>query len=137
MEYIARALGLWISGLGIFSVSISAFLHPVQAHSNLIGVANPRRLVFMVFENPRLPLASSLLIIPLMIAEVRKLLEGRPFEPFSIVTSAGIRYRVASPDHADLNPPNSRVLVWFDDGTGVVVSGLHIAAVELEKPQAA
>jgi len=70
-----------------------------------------------------------------MIAEVRKFLHSRPFEPFSIVTSAGMRYRVASPDHADINPQNSRVLVWFDDGTGVVVSGIHIAAVELESSQ--
>lgn len=72
-----------------------------------------------------------------MTAEIRKLLEARPFEQFAIVTSAGIRYRVPSPEHADLNPQRSRVVVWFDDETWVVVSGLHIAAVELEKPQAA
>lgn len=72
-----------------------------------------------------------------MIEEVRKLLAGRPFEPFSIVTSAGIRYRVSSPDHADVNPQKSRVLIWFDDETGVVVSGIHIAAVKLENRQTA
>jgi hypothetical protein len=72
-----------------------------------------------------------------MTDEVRKFLEACPFEPFRIVTTAGMRYRVASRDHASLNPQNSRVWVWFDDGTGVVVSGLHIAAVELENSQAA
>jgi hypothetical protein len=27
------------------------------------------------------------------------------------------------------------VIVWFDDGSSVTVSGLHIAAVEKEAPQ--
>ena len=72
-----------------------------------------------------------------MIADVRRLLSARPFQRFSVVTSSGDRYRVLSPDHAGLNPQGTRVLVWFDDETGVVVSGMHIAAVELEKSQAA
>ena len=72
-----------------------------------------------------------------LIADVRRLLGARPFQRFSVVTSRGDRYRVLSPDHADLNPQATRVLVWFDDETGVVVSGIRIAAVELEESQAA
>ena len=60
-----------------------------------------------------------------------------PFEPFAIVTSSGIRYRVPSADHATINPQSSRVVVWFEDESGVIISGLHIAAVEKEGPQKA
>jgi hypothetical protein len=65
-----------------------------------------------------------------MIADVRQFLEAGPFEPFSIVTSSGNRYRIPSADHASINPQVSRVVVWFDDESGVIVSGLHITAVE-------
>ena len=58
-----------------------------------------------------------------MIADIRQFLEAGPFEPFSIVTSSGNRYRVPSADHANINPQESRVVVWFDDESGVIVSG--------------
>jgi hypothetical protein len=70
-----------------------------------------------------------------MIADVRHFLESGPFEPFVFVTSSGSRYRVPSADHATINPQGSRVVVWFDDESGVIVSGLHIASVEKEAPQ--
>ena len=72
-----------------------------------------------------------------MIADIRRFLESGPFEPFVIVTSSGNRYRVASADHANINPQGTRLTVWFDDDSGVIVSGLHIAAVEKEAPQKA
>jgi len=72
-----------------------------------------------------------------MVASIRRLLSARPFRPFSVVTSSGDHYRVLSPDHADVNPKGTQVLVWFDDESGVVVAGIHIAALETEKPQAA
>lgn len=72
-----------------------------------------------------------------MIAGIRQLLEAGPFEPFFIVTSPGNRYRVASADHASINPQGSRVVVWFDDESSVTMSGLHIAALEKEAPQKA
>jgi hypothetical protein len=72
-----------------------------------------------------------------MIDEVRQFLASEPFEPFVIVTSSGNRYRIASADHATVNPQNSRVVVWFDDEGGVIVSGLHIASVEREAPHKA
>ena len=70
-----------------------------------------------------------------MIADVRRFLLSGPFEPFVIVTSSGNRYRIPSADHATVNPQGSRVVVWFDDESGVIISGLHIAAVEREAPQ--
>jgi len=65
-----------------------------------------------------------------MTADVRHHLDARPFEPFSIVTSSGQRYRVATADHASVNPRGSRTVVWFDDDSSVTVAGLHIAAIE-------
>ncbi|HEY3853515.1 MAG TPA: hypothetical protein VGO67_03880 [Verrucomicrobiae bacterium] len=67
-----------------------------------------------------------------MIADIRHHLQSGPFEPFSIVTSSGDRYRIASPDHAGIHPRGSRVVVWFDDDSSVTVSGLHIVAIEKE-----
>ena len=67
-----------------------------------------------------------------MIADVRHHLEARPFEPFSIITSSGNRYRVATADHADINPIGNRTVVWFDDGGSVTVAGLHIVYIEKE-----
>jgi hypothetical protein len=72
-----------------------------------------------------------------MITDIRRLLDARPFEPFFVVSSRGRHYRVASPDHAGINPRGSRLLVWFDDDSEVIVSALHIEAIEMERPQAA
>jgi hypothetical protein len=72
-----------------------------------------------------------------MIADVSHFLESGPFEPFVIVTSSGNRYRVPSADHATINPQRSRVVAWFDDESGVIISGLHIASVEKESPEKA
>ena len=72
-----------------------------------------------------------------MITDIQRLLAARPFEPFSIVSSSGQHYRVASPDHATVNRQGSRLLVWFDNESEVIVSGLHIAAIETGKPRAA
>lgn len=71
---------------------------------------------------------------PDMIEDVRQHLLARPFEPFVIVTSSGHRYRVPTAEHAAINPKGSRVVVWFDDGSGVTLSGLHITAVEKGVP---
>ncbi len=65
-----------------------------------------------------------------MIGDIRRLLEAGAFEPFSIVTSSGNSYRIASADHAGINPRGSRVVIWFDDDSSVTVSGLHIVAIE-------
>jgi hypothetical protein len=72
-----------------------------------------------------------------MISDIRRLLDTRPFAPFSVVSSSGQHYRISSPDHAGINPQGSRLLVWFDDDSEVIVSAMHIAAIEMERPQAA
>jgi hypothetical protein len=65
-----------------------------------------------------------------MINGVRQYLHANPFEPFMIVTSSGNRYPVATPEHAGTNPRGSRVVVWFDDGGSVTLSGLDIVGIE-------
>lgn len=67
-----------------------------------------------------------------MIEDVRDFLEERPFVPFTIVTTGGSRYRVATPDHSSISPPPRRVVVWTDSGGSVIISGLHVASVEKE-----
>ena len=67
-----------------------------------------------------------------MIPEVRQHLQAGPFEPFVIITSSGHRYRIASADHASINPQGSRVVVWFDDDSSVTISGLQIVAIKKE-----
>ncbi len=71
-----------------------------------------------------------------MIANIRQFLEAGPFAPFFIVTSSGNRYRVATADHASINPRGSQVVVWFDDSS-VIISGLHVTALEREAPHKA
>ena len=70
-----------------------------------------------------------------MIADIRQLLNARPFEPFFIVTTGGNRHRVPTDEHAGTDPQRSRVVVWFDDGSSVTVAGLHVAAIEKEATQ--
>lgn len=65
-----------------------------------------------------------------MTPDVRQLLSAVPFETFSIVTSSGHRYPIASPDHAGVNPRGNRVVVWFDDEGSVTLSAIHIVAIE-------
>jgi hypothetical protein len=72
-----------------------------------------------------------------MIVNIQRFPEAGPFAPFFIVTSSGNRYRVATADHAGINPRGSQVVVWFDDESSVRVPGLNVAAIEKEAPQKA
>jgi hypothetical protein len=65
-----------------------------------------------------------------MAGDVKKLLSARPFVPFTIVTSGGSRYEVPTAEHCGIDPQSSRVVVWFDDGSGITIAGLHIASLE-------
>jgi hypothetical protein len=69
-----------------------------------------------------------------MIGDIRQHLEAAPFEPFTIVTTSGMRYPVPSADHAGLNPKSSRVVVWFDDDASVTIAGLHVSSIEKGLP---
>jgi hypothetical protein len=44
---------------------------------------------------------------------------------------------VPTAEHAAIDPQRSRLVIWFDDGSSVMVSGLHIASVEMEAKQKA
>ncbi len=72
-----------------------------------------------------------------MIGDLKRLLGASPFEPFTVVTSGGARYPVPTADHAGISPTMKRFVIWFDDGTSVVLSGLHITAIELGTTAAA
>ncbi len=65
-----------------------------------------------------------------MTADIRQFLEARPFVPFSIITSSGKNYRVATPDHVSINPKGTRVIVYFDDDSHVAITPLHISSLE-------
>ena len=51
-----------------------------------------------------------------MIDEIRKRLQRVPFVPFSVGTSDGHEYGVASVDHAHISPRGNRVVVFDDEG---------------------
>lgn len=63
-------------------------------------------------------------------SEIRQCLHAAPFEPFTILTSGGERYAVPTADHASANPPGNRVVVWFNDGSSVMLASLHIVSIE-------
>lgn len=69
-----------------------------------------------------------------MIAEITERLTTLPFQPFTIVTSSGQKYRVQSRDHAHISPTGKCVLVFLDNDASIVISGLHIVATEQERP---
>lgn len=72
-----------------------------------------------------------------MIENMRRLLAARPFVPFSIVSTGGNRYRVASNEHAAVSPQPYRVTVWFEEGGSVMVPAPHLASVAQEPARAA
>ena len=72
-----------------------------------------------------------------MTGDIRQFLAAQPFEEFTVITSGGNRYAVPTPDHADVNPNGSRVVIWFDDDSSVTISGLHITAIEKKSSQPA
>ena len=64
-----------------------------------------------------------------MIATVRALLQRQPFTPFSVVMCSGQRHSVPSRKHASVNPQNTVMVVWYDDG-GVILHAVHITTVD-------
>ncbi len=70
-----------------------------------------------------------------MIEDIRRLLETRPFKPFSIELSSGQIYNVPTAGHAAINPLGDRVIVWFDDGPGVTLIGPHMVGVHEKEPR--
>ena len=48
-----------------------------------------------------------------------------------------MQYRVAGADDVSISPRGNRVMLWFDDDSGVDLSGLHVVTLEREKPRKA
>lgn len=67
-----------------------------------------------------------------MIGDLQKQLGAVPFVPFEIVTSGGVRYPIPTRDHLNFNPKRTRAVVWFDDGSSVIISPLHVTALEVQ-----
>src|SRR5438045_749019 len=78
----------------------------------------------------RLTAESEMNKIMFMTPDLRQYLAAIPFVPFSIVMSSGRRYPIPTADHAGLDPSGKRAVVWFDDGSGVTISAIHITAIE-------
>jgi len=46
--------------------------------------------------------------------------------------SSGQRYKVPTADHAGLSPTGTQAVIWFDDGSSVILSAIHMTAIETE-----
>ena len=66
-----------------------------------------------------------------MIAEIRQLLAARPFQPFSVLTNGGWSYFVPTGDHTSISPEGNRLVIWFDEGGSIILSGLHVTSIEM------
>jgi hypothetical protein len=64
-----------------------------------------------------------------MIAEIRRLLAGRPFVPFSIYPADGAELHVPTVDHAAVSPGGHTIVVFFDDGTAQFLFPLLIGRI--------
>ena len=67
-----------------------------------------------------------------MIDDIGQHLAANPFQPFTIVKSGAMKYRVAGRDHAGINPCGTRLVVRFDDGGSVTIACMHINTLEEE-----
>ena len=64
-----------------------------------------------------------------MLQEIFSLLQRHPFEPFAVLTSDGHEYLVPTPDHAELNPRRTRVVIFTDQDEQYSLSALHIVGI--------
>ena len=71
-----------------------------------------------------------------MISEVRKYWRATPFIPFAIHLSDGREFKVPTFEHMAIHPKGNRAIVFADDGTHDVLSGLHISGVKAAREPA-
>ena len=67
-----------------------------------------------------------------MIDEIKRRLAENPFQPFTLISSSGIKYRIASREHVGFSPQGGRLVIFFDDDSSVILAALHITAIEEE-----
>ena len=75
--------------------------------------------------------------VTVMLAEIIRLQEAAPFQPFVIVTSSGKTYEIPTPDHLTITRRLRRISIEYDDYSGVDLSPLHVTAVEVRPPASA
>ena len=63
---------------------------------------------------------------------VRSMMNAEPFVPFMIKTSDGKHYRVKHPDYVSISPKGGRISVSPNEDDVVILSALHLVAVEPE-----
>ncbi len=68
-----------------------------------------------------------------MIADIRKLVPAVPFVPFTIHLADGGHLRVPTVDRAAVSPTGGRVIVFADDDTHDILSGLLISRVTVDR----
>jgi hypothetical protein len=71
-----------------------------------------------------------------MTADIRKLVHAVPFVPFTIHLADGGQLRVPTVDHVAVSPTGGRVIVFADDDTHDIVSGLLISRVTVDRQPA-
>lgn len=70
-----------------------------------------------------------------MNADIRKLVHAVPFVPFTIHLADGGQLRVPTVDHVAVSPAGGRVIVFADDDTHDILSGLLISRITVDRPQ--
>ena len=71
-----------------------------------------------------------------MTGDIRKLAHAIPFVPFTIHLADGGSLRVPTVDHVAIGPAGGRVVVFGDDDSYDVLSGLLIRRVSVDKESA-
>ena len=71
-----------------------------------------------------------------MTGDIRKLAHAVPFVPFTIHLADGGSLRVPTVDHIAVGPGGGRVVVFGDDDSYDVLSGLLISRVTVDKESA-
>ncbi len=68
-----------------------------------------------------------------MNADIRKLVHAVTFIPFTIHLADGGQLRVPTVDHVAVSPAGGRVIVFADDDTHDILSGLLISRITVER----
>lgn len=71
-----------------------------------------------------------------MTGDIRKLIEAKPFVPFTIHTADGAQLRVKTVDHVAVLSPASRVFVYDDEGSYDILSPLLISRLSVDRDTA-
>jgi len=69
-----------------------------------------------------------------MTGDIRKLTHAVPFAPFTIHLADGGHLRVPAIDHVAIAPSGGRVIVYQDDDSYQVLSGLLISRLSVDQP---